>query len=146
MKRKTREDDLNSGSCKKILKISYSQMDPRFCGGSLYPASISNADADLRRAVDDFVNLYENLDTCNEVNTKPNYSYTELIYLAMMRSPNFCLPITEIYKYIESRFLFFKHSTREHWKNATRHSLSKTKCFTKIGVGRVKQEMKTHIY
>ncbi|KAL3891963.1 hypothetical protein ACJMK2_004309 [Sinanodonta woodiana] len=134
MKRKAGHEDLNS--CTKIRKMAYSQMDSSFCGASMYPASHSYADADLRKVVENFVNLYENLDTCNDVNRKPSYSYTELVYLALMRSPNFCLPITEIYRYIESRFLFFKNSTREHWKNAARHSLSKTKCFTKIAVGR----------
>lgn len=95
-------------------------------------SAVGEADIELRRVVDNFVNIYEQLGKCNGPNVKPNYSYTELAYLAMLRSPNFCLPITEIYRYIQSRFAFFKNSTRKHWKNAVRHSLAKTLCFTKI--------------
>ena len=95
-------------------------------------SGISEADSELRRVVDNFVSVYEQLGKCNGPNVKPNYSYTELAYLAMLRSQNFCLPITEIYRYIQSRFAFFKNSTRKHWKNAVRHSLAKTLCFTKI--------------
>lgn len=95
-------------------------------------SNAGEADIELRRVMDNFVNIYEQLGKCNGPNVKPNYSYTELAYLAMLRSPNFCLPITEIYRYIQSRFTFFKNSTRKHWKNAVRHSLAKTLCFTKI--------------
>ncbi|KAJ8322379.1 hypothetical protein KUTeg_000850 [Tegillarca granosa] len=96
----------------------------------------SDAEKELRAIMDDFVQVYERLDIGDNTDSKPNYSYTELVFLAILRSTNFCLPITEIYKYIQSRFVFFRNSTRGHWKNAVRHSLSKTKCFTKISVGR----------
>ena len=58
----------------------------------------ADADAELRRVIDNFVAIYEQLDRCEGSDVKPNYSYTELAYLAMLRSPNFCLPITEIYR------------------------------------------------
>lgn len=87
----------------------------------------------LRDMIDQFVNVYEGLDHADETR-KPNFSYTELIFLSIMRSPNFCLPISEIYRYIQTRYAFFHNSSKEHWKNAIRHSLSKTKCFTKIGL------------
>lgn len=95
-----------------------------------------NTSVDLRRVIDEFVAIYERLDSTDDPLVKPNYSYTELVYLALLRSPNFCLPINEIYKYIQTKFQFFRRNTREHWRNAVRHSLSKTKCFTKIGVRR----------
>ncbi|XP_060081016.1 forkhead box protein N3-like [Ylistrum balloti] len=104
--------------------------------GDPLPASLQQIEADLRKVMDDFVQVYERLDTGDDPTKKPNYSYTELVYLAVLRSPNFCLPITEIYRYIKSRFTFFRDSHRTHWKNAVRHSLSKTKCFTKIAVGK----------
>lgn len=100
------------------------------------PSVITSSEAELRAVMDDFVNVYESLDQSDVVDSKPNYSYTELIYLAILRSPNFCLPITEIYKYIKNRFSYFRSPVRKHWNNAVRHSLSKTKCFTKIAVGR----------
>jgi len=88
---------------------------------------------DLHSVLNSFVQIYESLDSRLN-NQKPNYTYTELIFLAIMRSPNFCLPITEIYRYIETRFSYFRETSKQHWKNAIRHSLSKTKCFTKIGL------------
>lgn len=94
------------------------------------------AELQLRQVLGDFVRLYERLSPDDDPGTKPNYSYSELVFLAILRSPNFCLPIGEIYKYIQSRFSFFRTSSRQHWKNAVRHSLSKTKCFSKISVGR----------
>lgn len=94
------------------------------------------AEAQLRGVLADFVRVYERLSPGDDPNTKPSYSYSELVFLALLRSPNFCLPINEIYKYIQSRFSFFRTSSRQHWKNAVRHSLSKTKCFSKISVGR----------
>lgn len=93
-------------------------------------------DTELRRVIDNFVQIYEQLDKCDLSDKKPNYSYTELAYLAMLRSPNFCLPIAQIYSYMQGRFRFFRNSSRKHWKNAVRHSLAKTMCFTKIPVGR----------
>ncbi|KAH3748575.1 uncharacterized protein LOC127847246 [Dreissena polymorpha] len=103
---------------------------------SLRTSAMDAAEVELRRVIDNFVNVYEQLDRSDSAAAKPNYSYTELAFLAMLRSPNFCLPITEIYRYIQARFQFYKHSTRKHWKNAVRHSLAKTLCFTKITVGR----------
>ena len=100
-------------------------------------AHLDTIESELRKVMDDFVKVYERLDLSDDATCKPNYSYTELVYLAILRSPNFCLPITEIYRYIKSRFSFFRQaSSKSHWKNAVRHSLSKTKCFTKIGVAR----------
>ncbi|XP_064600839.1 forkhead box protein N2-like [Liolophura sinensis] len=87
----------------------------------------------LRNTIDQFISIYEGLDHADETR-KPNFSYTELIFLSIMRSPNFCLPISEIYRYIQTQYAFFHNSSKEHWKNAIRHSLSKTKCFTKIGL------------
>lgn len=55
-------------------------------------------EAELRRVIESFVSLYEQLDKTNDTDVKPNYSYTELAFLAMLRSPNFCLPINEIYR------------------------------------------------
>ncbi|XP_033727511.1 forkhead box protein A1-A-like [Pecten maximus] len=115
--------------------VHVSSSDLNALGDSL-PASLQQVETDLRKVMDDFVEVYEKLDTGDDPTKKPNYSYTELVYLAVLRSPNFCLPITEIYKYIKSRFTFFRDSHRSHWKNAVRHSLSKTKCFTKIAVGK----------
>lgn len=55
-------------------------------------------EAELRRVINSFVGVYEQLDKTDDADVKPNYSYTELAFLAMLRSPNFCLPINEIYR------------------------------------------------
>lgn len=89
-------------------------------------------DSELRKIVDNFVDIYEKLSPINDAELKPCFTYTELIFLAIMRSPHFCLPIHEIYKYVQ-RYKFFQNKTS--WKNAVRHSLSKTRCFSKIELG-----------
>lgn len=63
------------------------------------PSAMDAAEVELRRVIDNFVNVYEQLDRSDSTSAKPNYSYTELAFLAMLRAPNFCLPITEIYRY-----------------------------------------------
>lgn len=128
MKRKF-DDDSND----QVAKI------PRLSNGYASQATEDVScfvDFELRAVVDNFIRIYESLDDTTRTDTKPNYSYTEMIYLAMLRSPNFCLPIPEIYKYIMTKFPFFCTTRKGHWKNAVRHSLSKTKCFSKIAVGR----------
>jgi len=62
------------------------------------PPTPTRNDGELRRVIDNFVTVYEQLDRTDEPHAKPNYSYTELAFLALLRAPNFCLPITEIYR------------------------------------------------
>jgi hypothetical protein len=90
----------------------------------------------LSKHINKFLDIYEKLEPVNHPDVKPNYSYTELLMMAILRSPNYCRPITEVYTYIKENYLFYKHTKKGFWKNAIRHSLSKTKCFTKLGVGR----------
>lgn len=68
---------------------------------SPYQQQVMNqsAEAELRHVIDNFVGIYEQLDKNDDIDVKPNYSYTELAYLAMLRSQNFCLPIAEIYRF-----------------------------------------------
>ena len=51
--------------------------------------------AATRRVIDTFVKVYEQ---DPEPGKKPLYSYSELSFLALLRSPSFCLPVTEIYR------------------------------------------------
>ncbi|KAK3088142.1 hypothetical protein FSP39_015332 [Pinctada imbricata] len=100
------------------------------------PAMMFQQEIELRMIMDNLVNIYEKLDQSDNPHAKPNYSYSEMVYLAILRSKNFCLPLAEIYRYMQTRFTFFKNTERKNWRNAVRHSLSKTKCFGKINVGR----------
>jgi hypothetical protein len=40
------------------------------------PSVLTAAEAELRIVMDDFVTVYERLDQDDDVNVKPNYSYT----------------------------------------------------------------------
>ncbi|XP_062605466.1 forkhead box protein N4-like [Saccostrea cucullata] len=131
MVKRKREDDFENSEA-PAAKQANTLRDEAEAEKEIYSA----AEYQLRQVMNDFVRLYERLNPEDDPSTKPSYSYSELVFLAILRSPNFCLPIGEIYKYIQARFSFFRTSSRQHWKNAVRHSLSKTKCFSKISVGR----------
>ncbi|XP_074656409.1 uncharacterized protein LOC141909718 [Tubulanus polymorphus] len=79
------------------------------------------------------VEKYEKLDTSWATNSKPRFTATELAYLAILRSKQFCLPIRDIYNYILNAFgHHFQAADQNAWRNAIRHTLSKTRCFFKL--------------
>ncbi|MEE6474241.1 hypothetical protein FKM82_010319 [Ascaphus truei] len=63
--------------------------------------------------------------------SKPPYSFSLLIYMAIEHSPNKCLPVKEIYSWILDRFPYFS-TAPTGWKNSVRHNLSLNKCFRKV--------------
>lgn len=63
--------------------------------------------------------------------TKPNLSYAALIGMALLRSPNRRLTLSQIYKWITSSFSFYKPDDAG-WQNSIRHNLSLHKAFHKI--------------
>ncbi|XP_069464512.1 forkhead box protein N2 [Ambystoma mexicanum] len=66
--------------------------------------------------------------------SKPPYSFSLLIYMAIEHSPNKCLPVKEIYGWILERFPYFE-TAPTGWKNSVRHNLSLNKCFQKVERG-----------
>eukprot|EP00116_Pleurobrachia_bachei_P009128 sb/3469390/ len=62
---------------------------------------------------------------------KPVYSYSCLITLALKHSPEKKLTVSEIYRYIQAEFPYFR-SAHEGWKNSVRHNLSLNKAFCKV--------------
>ena len=58
---------------------------------------------------------------------KPNFSYTQLIYLAMKNNPGQNMSVVDIYHFIKIHFPYFKHTKNSLWKNSIRHSLSQYK-------------------
>ncbi|KAF6321133.1 forkhead box N2 [Rhinolophus ferrumequinum] len=65
------------------------------------------------------------------VTSKPPYSFSLLIYMAIEHSPNKCLPVKEIYSWILDHFPYFA-TAPTGWKNSVRHNLSLNKCFQKV--------------
>ncbi|XP_041851783.1 forkhead box protein N1 [Melanotaenia boesemani] len=62
---------------------------------------------------------------------KPIYSYSILIYMALMNSKTGSLPVSEIYSFMTEHFPYFK-TAPDGWKNSVRHNLSLNKCFEKV--------------
>ncbi|XP_044522747.1 forkhead box protein N2-like isoform X2 [Gracilinanus agilis] len=80
--------------------------------------------------VPSFVPSYQNTEK-KSGNSKPPYSFSLLIYMAIEHSPNKCLPVKEIYSWILERFPYFA-TAPTGWKNSVRHNLSLNKCFQKV--------------
>ena len=67
-----------------------------------------------------------------EEEKKPPYSYASLIRLAILNSPSQKATLSDIYKWIEEKFLYYKYQKNAGWKNSIRHNLSLSKCFVKV--------------
>lgn len=65
------------------------------------------------------------------VNTKPPYSFSCLIFMAIEDSPDKRLPVKDIYNWILTHFPYFQNAPTG-WKNSVRHNLSLNKCFKKV--------------
>ncbi|KAI8477582.1 Forkhead box protein N3, partial [Branchiostoma belcheri] len=64
-------------------------------------------------------------------NSKPPYSFSCLIFMAIEDSPSKRLPVKEIYNWILEHFPYFVNAPTG-WKNSVRHNLSLNKCFKKV--------------
>ncbi|KAL2102209.1 hypothetical protein ACEWY4_001377 [Coilia grayii] len=63
--------------------------------------------------------------------SKPPFSFSLLIFMAIEQSPSKSLPVKEIYSWILQHFPYFS-SAPTGWKNSVRHNLSLNKCFRKV--------------
>ncbi|XP_063625100.1 forkhead box protein N3-like [Cydia splendana] len=63
--------------------------------------------------------------------SKPPYSFSCLIFMAIEAAPARALPVKEIYAWIVRHFPYFRHAP-QGWKNSVRHNLSLNKCFHKV--------------
>ncbi|XP_027033301.1 forkhead box protein N2b isoform X3 [Tachysurus fulvidraco] len=66
--------------------------------------------------------------------SKPPFSFSLLIYMAIEQSPSKSLPVKDIYGWILEHFPYFS-SAPTGWKNSVRHNLSLNKCFRKVERG-----------
>lgn len=65
------------------------------------------------------------------INSKPPYSFSCLIFMAIEDSPQKKLPVKDIYNWILTHFPYFQNAPTG-WKNSVRHNLSLNKCFKKV--------------
>lgn len=63
--------------------------------------------------------------------SKPPYSFSSLIFMAIEEAPMKRLPVKDIYSWIMEHFPYFRDA-RLGWKNSVRHNLSLNKCFKKV--------------
>ncbi|CAJ1058773.1 forkhead box protein N2-like [Xyrichtys novacula] len=65
------------------------------------------------------------------VSSKPPYSFSSLIFMAIEDSPQKRLPVKDIYDWIVSNFPFYRTASGG-WRNSVRHNLSLSKSFRRI--------------
>uniref|UniRef100_A0A8C6KCP2 Si:ch211-145o7.3 n=1 Tax=Nothobranchius furzeri TaxID=105023 RepID=A0A8C6KCP2_NOTFU len=63
--------------------------------------------------------------------SKPPYSFSSLIFMAIEDSPHKRLPVKGIYEWIANKFPFYRSATGG-WRNSVRHNLSLSKSFRRI--------------
>jgi hypothetical protein len=62
---------------------------------------------------------------------KPMLTLSCLIFMSIEESDDKCLPVREIYEWIQCNFPYYKHINNPGWKSSVRHNLSFSKCFKK---------------
>ncbi|XP_053285211.1 forkhead box protein N2 [Pleuronectes platessa] len=63
--------------------------------------------------------------------SKPPYSFSSLIFMAIEESPDKRLPVKDIYEWIVNKFPYYRTATGG-WRNSVRHNLSLSKSFCRI--------------
>ncbi len=63
--------------------------------------------------------------------SKPPYSFSSLIFMAIEDSPDKRLPVKDIYEWIVNNFPYYRTASGG-WRNSVRHNLSLSKSFRRI--------------
>ena len=86
---------------------------------------------------DGMINQYSNanqgdpMDPKRHINSKPPFSFSCLIFMAIEDCIHKRLPVKDIYQWIQDHFPYFR-TAPTGWKNSVRHNLSLNKCFRKV--------------
>ncbi|CAL9707034.1 unnamed protein product [Knipowitschia caucasica] len=75
--------------------------------------------------------LNESTGSAPSASSKPPYSFSSLIFMAIEDSPGKKLPVKDIYEWIVKNFPYYKTATGG-WRNSVRHNLSLSKSFCRI--------------
>ncbi|XP_072293578.1 uncharacterized protein [Eucyclogobius newberryi] len=70
-------------------------------------------------------------ESSSPASSKPPYSFSSLIFMAIEDSPGKKLPVKDIYEWIEKHFPYYRTATGG-WRNSVRHNLSLSKSFRRI--------------
>lgn len=70
-------------------------------------------------------------DPMRNLTSKPPYSFSVLIFMAIEASPRRRLPVKDIYNWIAEHFPYYRRAP-VGWRNSVRHNLSLNKCFRKV--------------
>jgi Forkhead domain len=70
-------------------------------------------------------------DPMRNLTSKPPYSFSVLIFMAIEASPRRRLPVKDIYNWIAEHFPYYRRAPLG-WRNSVRHNLSLNKCFRKV--------------
>ena len=71
-------------------------------------------------------------DSKSRLHCRPKLTYSEIITRSLMSMDNHTGTVAEVYTWIETNILFYKHYGVQHWKNSIRHNLSSKKIFVQI--------------
>ncbi|XP_071832931.1 uncharacterized protein [Apostichopus japonicus] len=74
---------------------------------------------------------HDTMDPKRQMNSKPPFSFSCLIFMAIEDSLHQRLPVKDIYHWIEEHFPYYR-TAPAGWKNSVRHNLSLNKCFQKV--------------
>lgn len=74
---------------------------------------------------------YESSRSALPASSKPPYSFSSLIFMAIEDSPGKRLPVKDIYEWIVNNFPYYRTATGG-WRNSVRHNLSLSKSFRRI--------------